>query len=86
MPTRIPVVKGIFSSPAAWIVARRSFGCFVGLPAWTVSMRLSSTDSSIRPCDAVTSRSRPRSSFESTPRFVCGSMPRSSAFSQAQTT
>ena len=34
-----------------------------------------SIDSSIRPCDAVTSRSRARSSRESTPRFVCGQHP-----------
>ena len=36
-------------------------------------------DSSIRPWDAVTSRSRARSSRERTPRFVWGSRPRSSA-------
>ena len=86
MPTRIPVVKGIFSSPAASSVASRSFGCLVGLPAWTVSISRSSTDSSISPWEAVTSRRRARSPFESTPRFVCGSIPRSSARSQAQTT
>ena len=79
-------MNGIFSSPAASMVASRSFGCLVGDPAWTVSISRSSTDSSISPWDAVTSRSRARSPFESTPRFVCGSMPRSIARSQAQTT
>ena len=63
IPTRIPVVKGIFSSPAASIVRRRSVGCLVGEPAWTVSISRSSTDSSIRPCEAVTSRRRARSSL-----------------------
>ena len=37
-------------------------------------------------CEAVTSRSRASSSRSRTPRFVCGSSPRSSARSQAQTT
>ncbi len=49
MPTRIPLVKGIFSSPAASIVASRFAGCLVGEPAWTVSISRSETDSSIRP-------------------------------------
>ena len=49
MPTRIPEVKGIRSSPAASIVARRAAGCLVGLPAWTVSIRRSEMDSSISP-------------------------------------
>jgi hypothetical protein len=79
-------VNGILSSPAASIVASRAAGCFVGEPAWTVSIRRSETDSSISPCEAVTSRRRARSSLLSTPRFVCGSIPRSSARSQAQTT
>ena len=57
------MVKGIFSSPAASIVARRAAGCLVGEPAWTVSIRRSSTDSSIRPWEAVTSRRRARSSL-----------------------
>ena len=86
MPTRMPLVNGILSSPAARIVSRRRAGCFVGEPAWTVSIRRSETDSSISPCEAVTSRRRARSSRASTPRFVCGSRPRSSARSHAQTT
>ena len=86
MPTRIPEVNGIFSSPAASMVAMRAAGCLVGLPAWTVSINRSEVLSSIRPCDAVTSRSRARSRLSNTPMLVCGSMPRSIARSQAQTT
>ena len=44
------------------------------------------TDSSIRPWDAVTWRSRASSSRVQTPTLVCGSIPRSRARSQAQTT
>ena len=61
MPTRIPLVNGILSSPAARIVSRRRAGCLVGEPACTVSISRSDTDSSISPCEAVTSRSRARS-------------------------
>ena len=32
MPTRIPVVNGIRSSPASRIVSSRLSGCFVGEP------------------------------------------------------
>ena len=84
IPTRIPLVNGMRSSPAARIVSRRTAGCLVGEPWWTTSSGL--TDSSIRPCEAVTSRSRPSSSADSAPRLVCGSMPRSIARSQAQAT
>ncbi len=42
-------VNGIFSSPAASIVASRAAGCLVGDPAWTVSISRSAVDSSIRP-------------------------------------
>ena len=84
MPTRMPLVNGILSSPAARIVSSRTSGCLVGEPRCTSSDGF--TDSSISPCEAVTSRSRARSSRESTPRLVCGSIPRSSARSHAQTT
>ena len=77
-------MNGIRSSPAASIVCIRTAGCFVGEPWWTTRSGL--IDSSISPCDAVTSRSRARSSRERTPRLVCGSSPRSIARSQAQTT
>src|SRR6202000_603777 len=56
MPTRMPLVKGIFSSPAASIVCIRMAGCLVGEPACTVSMSRSATDSRISPCEAVTGR------------------------------
>ena len=62
IPTRMPLVNGIRSSPAASIVASRRAGCLVGEPACTVSIRRSETDSSISPIDAFTSRSRARSS------------------------
>ena len=77
MPTRIPLVNGIFSSPAARIVSSRTAGCLVGEPWWATRSGL--VDSSIRPWTAVTSRSRARSVASSTPRLVCGSRPRSSA-------
>ena len=86
MPTRIPLVNGIFSSPAAAIVSIRTAGCLVGEPACTVSISRSDADSSISPCEAVTSRSRARSARSSTPRLVCGSSPRSSACSHVHTT
>ena len=35
MPTRIPLVNGIRSSPAASIVSSRRAGCLVGEPWWT---------------------------------------------------
>jgi len=49
IPTRIPLVKGIRSSPAASIVSSRRAGCFVGEPACTVSISRSEIDSSISP-------------------------------------
>src|SRR4051794_33534060 len=84
MPTRMPLVNGILSSPAARIVCRRNAGSFVGEPWWAT--RSARVDSSMSPCEAVTPRSRARSSRLRAPRFVCGSRPRSSARSQHQTT
>ena len=52
-------MNGIRSSPAARIVSSRRSGCFVGEPWWATRSGL--TDSSISPCEAVTSRSRARS-------------------------
>ena len=52
MPTRIPLVNGILSSPASRIVSSRSSGCLVGEP-WCTT-RSGFTDSSISPCEAVT--------------------------------
>ena len=79
-------MNGILSSPAAAIVAIRCAGCLVGEPAWTVSINRSDTDSSINPWEAVTSRRRPRSGADSTPRLVWGRIPRASACSHAHTT
>ena len=84
MPTRMPLVNGIFSSPAARIISSRRSGCLVGEPWWATRSGL--IDSSISPCEAVTSRRRSSSSRVQTPMFVCGSMPRSIARSQVQTT
>ena len=77
-------MNGMRSSPAARIVPSRASGCLVGDPWCTTRSGL--TDSSISPCEAVTSRRRASSSGVQTPTFVCGSMPRSSARSQAQAT
>ena len=55
MPTRIPVVKGIASSPAASSVARRRAGALSGAPR--CAARPSASDSSIIPWLAVTGRS-----------------------------
>ncbi len=49
MPTRIPLVNGIRSSPAVSIAASLTCGCLVGEPACTVSMSRSLIDSSIKP-------------------------------------
>ena len=73
MPTRIPLVNGIFSSPAVRIVSSRTAGCLVGEPWWATRSGL--VDSSIRPWLAVTARSRARSVASSVPRLVCGSTP-----------
>ena len=40
MPTRIPLVNGIRSSPASSIVSSRRAGCLVGEPAWTLHQAL----------------------------------------------
>ena len=52
MPTRIPVVKGMASSPAASRVASRRSGVLSGAPRWQSRSGLS--DSSIIPCDGAT--------------------------------
>ena len=52
MPTRIPVVKGMASSPAASRVARRRAGSLSGAPRWAA--RPSASDSSIIPWLAET--------------------------------
>ena len=77
-------MNGIFSSPAAAIVSIRRAGCLVGEPWWTT--RSSVTDSSISPCDAVTSRSRARSPAVKHAEVRVRQQPRSSACSHVHTT
>ncbi len=59
MPTRIPVVKGMASSPASSSVARRRAGTLSGAPR--CAARPSARDSSIMPWLADTGRSEARS-------------------------
>ena len=77
-------MKGIFSSPAVSIIAIRTSGDLVGEPWWAT--RSSRSDSSIRPCEAVTSFRRASSSRPTTPMLVWGSSPLSRARPQAQAT
>ena len=65
MPTRMPVVNGIASSPAASSVASRRAGCLSGAPRW--HGRSARSDSSIIPCEALTVRSSASSSRDSAP-------------------
>ena len=51
MPTRMPVVKGMASSPAASRVARRRSGSLSGEPSWAGT---AASDSTIIPCDGAT--------------------------------
>ena len=60
IPTRMPVVNGIASSPAASRVARRRSGVLSGDPAW--QSRSSRSVSSIMPWDGATVLSRASSS------------------------
>ena len=76
MPTRIPVVNGMASSPAASSVASRRAGSLSGAPRCAASP--SASDSSIIPWLAVTSRSRASSSGKSAPALAWGSSPVSS--------
>ncbi len=73
IPTRIPVVNGIASSPAASSVARRREGSLSGAPR--CAARPSASDSSIMPWLAVTGRSAASSSAYNAPVLACGSSP-----------
>ncbi len=81
MPMRIPVVKGMRSSPARRIVSSRTAGRLSGEPKCGPprSERRSDAVSSMIPCDAVTSRSAASSSRVITPGLACGSRPVSSS-------
>ena len=78
-PTRMPVVNGMASSPAASSVARRRAGTLSGAPRWAASP--SSSDSIIMPWDGLTARRRARSPGDSAPALAWGSRPVSSSTS-----
>ena len=73
MPTKIPVVNGMFSSPAHCNVSRRRCGSLSGAPRW--HSKSSRNDSSIIPCDGDTLRNMANSSLYNAPAFACGSNP-----------
>ena len=79
MPTRIPVVKGMPSSPAASRVASRRSGVLSGAPRWQSRPALSV--SIIIPCDADTARSRASSAAGRAPALAWGSRPVSASTS-----
>ena len=54
MPTRMPVVNGMASSPASSRVASRRSGTLSGEPRWAARSGLS--DSIIIPCEGATGR------------------------------
>ena len=70
MPTRMPVVKGMASSPAKSRVARRRAGTLSGAPRW--ASRSSASDSSIMPWLAATGRSVASSPASSAPGVGVG--------------
>ena len=76
IPTRIPVVKGMASSPAASSVASRRAGSLSGAPRCAASP--SASDSTIIPWLAETSRRRASSSGKSAPALAWGRRPVSS--------
>ena len=76
MPTRMPVVKGMASSPADSRVANRRDGVLSGARRWAAT---SARVSIIIPWLAVTGRSRASSSADSAPALAWGSSPVSSS-------
>ena len=86
IPTRIPLVNGIASSPAIRIVSSRRAGSLSG-DAQCGPPRAASRSavvSSMIPIDAATGRSATSSSRVITPGFRCGSSPVSSRTRPAQ--
>ena len=81
IPTRIPVVNGMASSPAASRVASRRSGALSGAPRWQSSS--ATRDSSIIPWEGDTVRSDLSSSNDSAPALAWGSSPVSSRTSRA---
>ena len=76
IPTRIPVVNGIWSSPAASMVASRRSGVLSGALRW--HSRSPRKVSIIIPWLGLTGRSWSSSSAERAPALACGSSPVSS--------
>ena len=73
MPTKIPVVNGICSSPAHSNVSRRRCGILSGAPRW--HSKSSRNVSIIIPCEGDTERSICSSSRYNAPAFACGNKP-----------
>ncbi len=80
IPTKMPVVKGMASSPAASSVASRRAGSLSGALRWAA--RSPRSDSSIIPWLADTRRRRASSSGKSAPALAWGSSPVSSTTSR----
>ena len=86
MPIRIPVVNGIFNSPASRSIFTRTWGrlsgaLWCGMP---FSQRRSLMFSSIKPRLTFTGRRRCMSCRDRMPALVCGNRPCCSARSAAQ--
>ena len=77
IPTRIPVVVGIFSCPEFSRVFTLIFGFLLGAISWGIPAinNLSLDDSSISPILTLVSLSSKISFFVRFPAFVCGSNP-----------
>ena len=73
MPTKIPVVNGMFNSPAHCNVSRRRCGSLSGAPRW--QSKSSRNDSIIIPCEGETLRSIANSSLYNAPALACGRSP-----------
>ncbi len=84
MPTRMPVVNGMASSPADSRVATRRSGVLSGEPRWASRSALS--DSIIIPCEGDTWRRAASSSVNNAPALAWGSSPTSSTTSRAMAT
>ena len=73
MPTKMPVVKGICSSPANSRVSKRRCGTLSGAPRW--HSRSSRRVSTIMPCEGETRRNIANSSLYNAPALAWGSRP-----------
>ncbi len=86
IPMRIPLVKGMASSPASLIVSSRRAGSLSGEAQCgpPFAERRSAVVSSMIPIDAETGRSASSSARVMTPGLRCGSRPVSSRTRRAQ--